>query len=423
MLLSYLQEMLQWDYTACLSLRLQNVTRMAPSQFPRISLIHSVLGLLTGLLIAGWANHSSAQPEQPPQYPNTADEKPTDNIRAKKAQSAPPQDAPARVVPNPDTLTQKPNLFNRQWIRDLDANQYVIREQAQRHLTEAGIQSLAAVTQTARQGSLESSTRALNILLAWSDSTDAQLRIAALERIATLANRPKESSIASGLLSDAREQVALQAIAQLGGYYLRDRQIHGINNLQIVIGKNWQGGIDGLEHLAHIPRATTISFYSPPLPDDALDDLSRLPQILRIELYGTDFSPQAVKKIKESVSSRNVKIDERDGALLGIRGNVAVTEVERDSAAFRAGIQPGDRITRIDEHDVANFEELTARIAKHKPGDTVTLTVLRNKEITTKKVTFGHWGELAPNKRPIKEGRKNAKNTPLMPKKTYIERR
>ena len=322
--------------------------------------------------------------------------------------------------------TAEPSL--QRWIKELDANRYEIREMAQRQLSQLGMKALDAVTFAAQEGSLESSTRALNILLTWSDSAEAQLRITALERIAALSNRPKEAGIAAGLITEAREQAALRGIAQLGGSYRKDRQIHGIDNLQITISKKWKGGIKGLEHLAQIPRATTISFHSVELDDSALESLRGLGHVERMEFYGTAFSEEAIKKLDDELPP-SVKVVPRGGALLGIQGNVI--KVEPRTAAFRAGIRPGDRITQIEGEDVADFDALTERIGKHKPGDTVELTVLRKNGLSKVQVTFGQWGDQTLDEQHINQQVKSntgnlkpGNNKPVLnPRKISIERR
>ena len=65
----------------------------------------------------------------------------------------------------------------------------------------------------------------------------------------------------------------------------------------------------------------------------------------------------------------------QDGAL--------VQEVAPDSPAARAGVQIGDLVVAIDGKAVENYSELGARIRAHKPGDKVTLKVVRDGNETT----------------------------------------
>lgn len=75
-------------------------------------------------------------------------------------------------------------------------------------------------------------------------------------------------------------------------------------------------------------------------------------------------------------------------AALGIPKGVAVLGVLPDSPAAAAGIKPfqrgpagdviaGDVITAIDGKPVANLDELLDALERHRPGDTVTLALLR----------------------------------------------
>lgn len=57
---------------------------------------------------------------------------------------------------------------------------------------------------------------------------------------------------------------------------------------------------------------------------------------------------------------------------------VYITEVAKDGAAEKAGLQTGDIIIKINDEDVATYEELTAKKNEHKAGETIELTYVRN---------------------------------------------
>jgi S1-C subfamily serine protease len=68
---------------------------------------------------------------------------------------------------------------------------------------------------------------------------------------------------------------------------------------------------------------------------------------------------------------------------IGITGNgtaagVHVTEVRPEGPADQSGIQVDDLIEAIDGHAVTSFADLLAEVDHHAPGDTVTLSVVRN---------------------------------------------
>ena len=65
----------------------------------------------------------------------------------------------------------------------------------------------------------------------------------------------------------------------------------------------------------------------------------------------------------------------RDGAL--------VQEVAPDSPAAKAGIRPGDLVVSIDGQAIENYSEAIAAIRSHKPGDEVTIGIVRGGNETT----------------------------------------
>jgi S1-C subfamily serine protease len=61
-------------------------------------------------------------------------------------------------------------------------------------------------------------------------------------------------------------------------------------------------------------------------------------------------------------------------------GGVFVATVNEGSAAEKAGIQPGDIITKINSQRVKSTEELLSALGKYEPGEKCTVTVLRDAE-------------------------------------------
>ncbi|MBL8270246.1 RIP metalloprotease RseP [Steroidobacter sp.] len=65
-----------------------------------------------------------------------------------------------------------------------------------------------------------------------------------------------------------------------------------------------------------------------------------------------------------------------------------VATVMADSAAARAGLQPGDQIVKFDEQPIADFNQLVG-LVKPNPGRQVTLEIRRNGELQSLPVTIG----------------------------------
>ncbi|MFB6816398.1 S1C family serine protease [Streptomyces sp. NPDC056347] len=68
---------------------------------------------------------------------------------------------------------------------------------------------------------------------------------------------------------------------------------------------------------------------------------------------------------------------------------VALVSVARDGAADKAGLRPGDIVTRLDDRPVTTITSLQEALAADKPGQRVTVTYLRDGAERTAKVTLG----------------------------------
>jgi hypothetical protein len=120
---------------------------------------------------------------------------------------------PAELTPAEVTAPAVDPAKLAQWVHELDSDRFAIREAAQVHLLATGVGALDAVGDAASTGSLESSTRAVGILLTWARSTDSDLSLGALERLAKLTNRPSESAMATERLASVRERAAMDGDA------------------------------------------------------------------------------------------------------------------------------------------------------------------------------------------------------------------
>ncbi|WP_328788865.1 MULTISPECIES: S1C family serine protease [unclassified Streptomyces] len=78
-----------------------------------------------------------------------------------------------------------------------------------------------------------------------------------------------------------------------------------------------------------------------------------------------------------------------DGARVGDKGEDGKPSVVADGPGARAGIRAGDVITKVDGQRVRGGDELIIKIRAHRPGDPLTLTVLRGGRESTLKVVLG----------------------------------
>jgi len=83
-------------------------------------------------------------------------------------------------------------------------------------------------------------------------------------------------------------------------------------------------------------------------------------------------------------------------AMLGVvteevEGGVKVTELTDEGAAKKAGIKEGDIITKIGDTKIEDPDQLSETVRKHKPGEKVTVTVLRDKKEQKITTELGKW--------------------------------
>ncbi|MFG3190730.1 S1C family serine protease [Streptomyces omiyaensis] len=78
-----------------------------------------------------------------------------------------------------------------------------------------------------------------------------------------------------------------------------------------------------------------------------------------------------------------------DGARVGDKGKDGTASVTPGGPAAKAGLRPGDVITKVDGQRVHNGEELIVKIRAHRPGDKLALTLTRDGRELTRTVTLG----------------------------------
>lgn len=72
----------------------------------------------------------------------------------------------------------------------------------------------------------------------------------------------------------------------------------------------------------------------------------------------------------------------------GVSSGAVVEQVAPNTPAAQANLQPGDVIQGVDGTTISNAEDLVKVLLDHKPGDTVSLKVVRGGQTSTIKVTL-----------------------------------
>jgi len=296
------------------------------------------------------------------------------------------------------------------WVQQLGSEVFAVRERAAEMLREAGPEALDALTEAADGSNPEVADRAVRLLFRLSRAAESEQQAedeaaldqseAVLRRIAALDKRPAESGAARELLSTFERRRAILEIKRLGGEFESAvlRQPGSETDYQVLrLGAEWKGGDAGLDLVSKLRDLRLLRIHGAPVTDDGVTHLQGMNDLVRIELYGTDVTKEGVFRLQQALPTTT--IEHRLGALLGVEGDITwqaqggalIKAVREDTAAEKAGIQPGDLIVQYDGQPVPDFMTLTAFIAKRRPGDKATLGIVRGGKLLKVEVTFGRW--------------------------------
>ncbi len=282
------------------------------------------------------------------------------------------------------------------WIKDLDAPQYKVREEASQHLIEAEAAALEPLLKVANGDRPEPADRAVWILRRFGLSRDDALATGALEHLVRLENRPAVVAKAQSELAERGVAACEQRLGPLGADIgLQVDRIDAttvVSILVVRIGEQWHGTTEDLRQVSQLRQQRDFRLQGDAINDDVVKMFAETEKLAALQLFDTKVTPAAVDLVKEKHPDAIVYV--RNQALLGVSAEnnaagVRVTFVQPGSAAATAGIQPGDVIASIDGHKLPDFDRLTVRIAQHQPGDKADVEILREGQRSKLTVTLG----------------------------------
>ena len=112
--------------------------------------------------------------------------------------------------------------------------------------------------------------------------------------------------------------------------------------------------------------------------------MDRMEKMVRAFLSDSQFK-QGGETLLKYAEEMIRDIDKETMKALGLknRHGALIPQVEAGSAADKAGVQAGDVIVQIDEHEIKQAHDLPIQVAGHKPGDKVQVKIIRDgKRIT-----------------------------------------
>lgn len=135
--------------------------------------------------------------------------------------------------------------------------------------------------------------------------------------------------------------------------------------------------------------------------------------------WKTDEITEEIRREMEAIDSQRemewvehhimeIEEEELDRPVMGVQienagGNgVLVTEVFEGGGAEKAGMKPGDLITKIGRKKVYNVENVVDLLSSYEEGDKVKVRFMRNGDNMKKKITLNKWQPKKPKKPHIK---------------------
>lgn len=343
-------------------------------------------------------------------------------------------DTPTRTKPapessvdsNPDGITAEVILS---WIEDLRSESYSTRETASRKISRHLSESLPALIHAAESDLGDDSDSILQFLgFVGQDaiSDDGKLAFECLKRIASertthraLVAQKVLESISIQMRDQAMERLRRTGITCENRYLSVLTRMKEINNA-LVIDQRFNGTASDLELLpwlfdvsfvklegpnirrdvlalvAKMPKLNSLQIIETeltsadleclkdapdlelleilytPIDDAGIAMLEQIPIFGDLQLFGTQLSARGAKEVVDRIDTANVFVGR--GGFLGITcepSSLLIREVIPDGPAYNAGIRTLDKLLKIDDVAISNFDELRRELAKSAAGEKV----------------------------------------------------
>ena len=184
-----------------------------------------------------------------------------------------------------------------------------------------------------------------------------------------------ESSFSSGMVSGINRKVVIEGNSEMS-YIQTDAAINPGNSGGALI--NAFGQVVGI-NTAKMSSTSTGTAYEG--LGFAIPISQAQPFIDQLIQYG-----KVLNRVKIGASFQVV--DETTAALYNLPQGLYVYQIEDDSNLLQAGVQPGDVITHADGQALADVDQLKDIIREKQVGDTVRLTVSRQRRGSTQSQQF-----------------------------------
>jgi hypothetical protein len=192
------------------------------------------------------------------------------------------------------------------WIRDLDSDEFCVREGASSKLLGAGKKALDALATATEGQSLESTLRAFAVLKELSGASDTATAEAAQTVLGKLATSsyPDVAQRARVALQDFQKRI-FQELQQLGGgvHIAEDRTVAVYLDSVVALDK-------ALPLMRKIPDLVYISLSNPRMNDALMSELKDLPKLRELNLYRSGIGDDSLKHFGTLPSLRSIPMGE-----------------------------------------------------------------------------------------------------------------
>ena len=200
------------------------------------------------------------------------------------------------------------------------------------------------------------------------------------------------STVTAGIVSaKARNINILNAEMKIESFIQTDAAVNPGNSGGALV--NTRGELVGI-NTAIASRTGSYSGYSFAVPVSIVQNV-----VSDIRQYGI------VQRAILGVQMREITSELQKEKKLSTLQGAYVERVVPDGAAEKAGIQSGDVITRIDDAAVKTGTDLQEHIGRHRPGDVVSVTLLRDGKTLTVQATLtnrdGGTGVISAEEKPL----------------------
>jgi serine protease Do len=147
------------------------------------------------------------------------------------------------------------------------------------------------------------------------------------------------------------------------------------------------------------------------IKDNDGDVKVRVNKIKDVMAYRGEFGPESFNFNFDHNNAMSLFSEDENRAMLGVvtektEKGARINSVSKESGAGKAGLKKNDIITKIDDAKIDDTEDVSVAVKKHKPGDKVNITVLRDGKEQKFTAELGKWKgiKMSPNAFAIPRG-------------------